>query len=169
MNIHENFIMLCNQLMHIYESAFSHLLILSCTSQIASMIAKLFIYSIKNKKIDIKNMAKYGGMPSSHTVFVMSFVFGVALDPKLGWMHPLFVFSLIVSSIILIDTIRLRGTVDKINKAVQDIIDKDKNLSRNISLPNFIAHKVSEVISGIIFAFFYTFLFYLFFYHLFLN
>jgi uncharacterized protein len=167
MQIYDNYLMLIKQISNIIYSPLSRLLVLSCSSQVASMIAKLIIYSIKNKKFAFSNMANYGGMPSSHTVYIMSFVFGTAFDPNLGWFHPVFVLSLVVSTIILVDTVRFRGTVDKLNHAISIIIEKDISLKDKIVLPKLIAHKVSEVISGIIFAFFYTFLFYLLFYHVF--
>ncbi len=167
MNIYENFIMLINQFYQIIYSPFNRLLILCCSSQIASMIAKVVISSIKNKKISFKKMANYGGMPSSHTAFIMTFVFGVAFDPNFGWRHPFFAFSIVLSGIILADTIKLRGTIDKLNKILKLVVNKDKSLKDSVKFPDFIAHTASEVIGGIIFAFFYTLIFYLFLYNIF--
>lgn len=163
MNIYENFIMLANQFYQIIYSPFNRLLILTCSSQIASMIAKVIISSIKNKKLTFKNMANYGGMPSSHTAFIMTFVFGVAFDPGFGWRHPFFAFSIVLSGIILADTIRLRGTIDKLNNILKIVVNKDKSLKDSIQFPDLIAHTAAEVTGGIIFAFLYTLLFYLFF------
>ena len=126
------------------------------------MIVKAVINSVKIRKISFKKMATYGGMPSSHTAFITSFVFGVALDPDLGWQHPLFTLSLVLSALILIDTVRLRGTVDRLNDAIGVILDNDEELKTKVKLPKKIAHTSGEVIGGIIFAFIYTFVFYLF-------
>ena len=112
-------------------------------------------------------MTSYGGMPSSHTVFVTSFAFGIALDPDYGWRHPLFAFSIIVSAIVLIDTIRFRGTLDRVNTILKKVVEKDKDLKESIKFPKHIAHTSSEVVGGLIFSFFYTVTFYLFFYQLF--
>ena len=167
MNIQENFIMILGQLYQVIYSPFNRLLILTCSSQIASMIAKLIITSIKMKKISFKNMVKYGGMPSSHTVFITTFVFGVAFDPGFGWQHPFFAFSIILSAIILIDTIRLRGTIDKLNNIIKIIVNKDKSIKEAIKFPALIAHTTPEVLGGIFFAFLYTIVFYLFLYNIF--
>jgi acid phosphatase family membrane protein YuiD len=167
MNIQENFLMILNQLYQIIFSPFNRLLILTCSSQIASMIAKVIIHSIKVRKISFKNMANYGGMPSSHTVFITSFVFGVALDPDFGWQHPFFAFSIILSALILTDAIRLRGTIDKLNDILRVVVNKDKSLKESVKFPASIAHTTAEVICGIIFAFLYTIVFYLFLYNIF--
>ena len=167
MNIHENFLIILSQLYQVIYSPFNRLLILTCSSQIASMIAKLIITSIKMKKLTFKNMANYGGMPSSHTVFITTFVFGVALDPGFGWQHPFFAFSIILSAIILTDAIRLRGTIDKLNNILRVVVNKDKSFKDKVNFPALIAHTTSEVIGGIIFAFLYTIVFYLLLYSIF--
>ncbi|MCK4799012.1 MAG: divergent PAP2 family protein [Spirochaetes bacterium] len=159
--------MILNQLALIIYSPLSRLLILACSSQIASMITKLIITSIRAKKISFEDMANYGGMPSSHTVFVTSFTFGIALDHNFGWNHPFFTLSLIISAIILIDTIRFRGTVDKLNDILKEVVEKDKELKQSIKFPKHIAHSASEVVGGIIFSFLYTITFYLFLYRIF--
>ena len=109
----------------------------------------------------------YGGMPSSHTVFIMSFVFGIAFDSKYGFNSAMLIFSIIMASIILMDAVRLRSVIDKLNIILSEIVKADPNLKDKISLPKLVAHKINEVIAGIIFAFVYTFLFYLFFYSIF--
>lgn len=167
MNIMDNFIMLLGQLYQIIYSPFNRLLILACSSQVFSMIAKVIINAIKTKKISFNNMANYGGMPSSHTVFITSLVFGVAFDPCFGWKHPFFAFAIVLSAIILTDAIRLRGTIDKINNILKIVVEKDKSLKNSIKFPGVIAHTTAEVIGGIIFAFLYTIIFYLLFYNIF--
>ena len=167
MFIYENLIMLLKQIANILYSPFNRLLILTCSSQIASMLVKVIIDSVKNKKISFKKMASYGGMPSSHTAFIASFVFGVALDPDLGWQHPLFTLSLVISALVLIDTVRLRGTVDRLNDAIGVIVDENEELKNKVKLPKKIAHTLTEVIGGLVFAFIYVFVFYLFLYNVF--
>lgn len=162
MDIYSNLHMLIGQIISIFDSRYNALIIIAVTSQIASMFTKVIIEAIKTKKLSFKTMSQYGGMPSSHTVFIMSFVFGMALDKRFGWKDPLLSFSIVVSAIVLIDTVRFRGTLDKLNKIVQEHLP-----AKNIKFPKFIAHTSAEVIGGVIFAFIYTFLFYLFFYNLF--
>jgi uncharacterized protein len=168
MDITYNFSMLMEQLKtFIYYSFLNRLLLLALSAQVASMITKAIINSVKAGKIVLKNMASYGGMPSSHTVFVMSIVFGIALDKNYGFSHPFFAFSVIVSSIIMMDAVRLRGTIDKLNSILHDLSDKVNEGQTKTVFPKFISHTTKEVISGIIFAFLYTFIFYMFFYSIF--
>lgn len=168
MDIVNNFNLITLQFKNFFLSFLNRVLFLATTAQIVSMIIKLIINIIKNKKIFFNIMTSYGGMPSSHTVFVMSYVFGIALDPKYGWTSPFFSMGIIFAAIVIVDAIKFRGTVDKINKSVKKIIESDPKYS-NIDLPKDIAHKVSDVIVGIIFAFIYTVTFYLFFYNFFTN
>ncbi|HOF00879.1 MAG TPA: divergent PAP2 family protein [Spirochaetota bacterium] len=165
MDIGQNFALLIEQITKLFTAFFNKTLILACSAQLASMVAKFIISSIKNKKIAVKEMATYGGMPSSHTTFIMAYVFGVALDPKIGWTSEIFTFGIVVSAMILMDAIRFRGTVDKINEQTRKLLERTGNT--DIIMPKYIAHKASEVVGGVIFAFLYTFTFYLFFYNLF--
>jgi len=168
MTILENFNMLITQIINFFSGFTNRVLILATTAQIFSMIVKVVINLIKNKKTSIKVMTTYGGMPSSHTVFAASFVFGIAFDPKYGWTSPFLTVGIVFAAIVLIDAIRFRGTVDKLNSCLKEIIEKDPKYSY-IKLPNYIAHTVPEIIAGIIFAFIYTFIFYLLFYNFFTN
>ncbi|HOV15807.1 MAG TPA: divergent PAP2 family protein [Spirochaetota bacterium] len=168
MDIAANFNMLLGQILGMfYHSFLNRLLILACSAQIMSMFAKGIVNFIVTKKFDAKKFFHYGGMPSSHTVFIMSFVFGIGLDKNYGFGHPLFTFGIIVSALVLMDAVRLRGVIDKLNIILSDIINNNPLLKEKYSMPKIIAHKPSEIIGGIFFALIYTFLFYLFFYGVF--
>ncbi len=167
-NIHNNFNMLMGQFISLFtDSFFNRALILCCSAHILSMVFKLVLNSIKNKKFDPKSAFNYGGMPSSHTVFIMSFVFGIAFDPNFGFSSAMLVLSIIMAAVILMDAVRLRGAIDQLNIAVSEIAKENPELKSKIAIPRLVAHKTNEVIAGIVFAFVYTFLFYLFFYHIF--
>ncbi|MBN2545111.1 MAG: divergent PAP2 family protein [Spirochaetes bacterium] len=159
--------MLKDQLINFIYSPLNRLLILAVTAQVFSMFMKLIINAIKSKKISYKKMATYGGMPSSHTAFVMAVVFGIGFDKQLGWRDPLFTVSLVLAMIVIIDAVRLRGTVDRLKDIIKQLVKKDKDLNDSTVIPKNIAHTASEVIGGVVFAFFYTIIFYLFFYNIF--
>ena len=160
MDIVANFSLIVQQLSGCLGIFNNRLFWLAVTSQLASMIAKMIIVSIQNRKFSVMNMFIYGGMPSSHTAFVMALVFGCMLEPSIGWRHPLTACVFVLSMIILSDAIRFRGAVDKINAEVQDLSERT---GITVNMPRFVAHKPEEVVAGIIFAFIYTLLFYLFF------
>ncbi|MBP5448882.1 MAG: divergent PAP2 family protein [Spirochaetales bacterium] len=160
MDIVANFSLIVQQLSGCLGIFNNRVFWLAVTSQLASMIAKMIIVSIQNRKFSVMNMFIYGGMPSSHTAFVMALVFGCMLEPSIGWRHPLTACVFVLSMIILSDAIRFRGAVDKINAEVQDLSERT---GITVNMPRFVAHKPEEVVAGIIFAFIYTLLFYLFF------
>lgn len=159
----ENVISYFNKMSGMLDILTNRVLIMSLTAQFFSMVLKGTIKSIKNKKFSFKEMSSYGGMPSSHTAFIVSSVIGIGLEDNFGWTSPLFGFAIIMAFIILVDAIKFRGNVDKINDNLTEVINKT-NLENEVSNPHHIAHKVNEVIAGVIFAFFYTFIFYVFFY-----
>ncbi len=133
--------------------------VLAISAQFFSMVTKGIIKSMKNGKFSLKKMADYGGMPSSHTAFIVAALIGVGLEDPLGFASPLFGFASVIAFIILVDAVKFRGNVDKINGNVTSIILNSK-LNDTIQNPKFIAHKIDEVIGGIIFAVIYSFVFY---------
>lgn len=145
----------------------NRILVMAVTAQLASMVVKGIIKSIKNGKFSFKQMSDYGGMPSSHTTFIISCLIGIGLEDGYGWRSPLFGFAGVMAFIILVDAVKFRGNVDKLNDNLAEVIDKTENLRGTLKNPHHIAHQLNEVIAGIIFAFIYTFVFYLFFYNLF--
>lgn len=159
--IQENLTFLLNSCSGVWKVLFNRVMILSCTSQIFSMFVKAIIKSIKNRKFSLKEMASYGGMPSSHTAFIVSATLGLGIE--YGWTSAAFGFGIVSALIVLVDAIKLRGTIDTINKHSFRLTAKDSPEAEAIKQPKFIAHKLSEVIGGIVFAVIYTFLFYLFF------
>lgn len=164
MDIISNFSVLIQQLSGCLGLFSNRVFWLAVTSQLASMIVKMAVVSIRDRKFSVMNMFIYGGMPSSHTVFVMSLVFGCMFEPGIGWKHPLTACVFVLAMIILSDAIRFRGAVDKINAEVQDLSERT---GVTVNMPRFVAHKPEEVAAGVIFSFVYAFLFYLFFFGLF--
>jgi acid phosphatase family membrane protein YuiD len=158
--IQENLAFLLENLSGVWKILLNRVMILSCSSQIMSMFVKALIKSVKNKKFSLKEMASYGGMPSSHTAFIVSATLGLGVE--YGWNSAVFGFGIVSALIVLVDAVKLRGTIDRVNER-SSYLAKDCPESEVGKKPKFIAHKFSEVIGGIIFAVIYTFLFYLFF------
>lgn len=158
--IQENLAFLLENLSGVWKVLFNRVMILSCSSQIVSMFVKALIKSVKNKKFSLKEMASYGGMPSSHTAFIVSATLGLGIE--YGWNSGVLGFAVVSALIVLVDAVKLRGTIDKINERSTYLV-KDCPEHEIGKKPKHIAHKLSEVFGGIVFAIIYTFLFYLFF------
>lgn len=156
--IQENFAFLMENLSGVWKILFNRVMILSCSSQIVSMLVKALIKSVKNKKFSFKDMASYGGMPSSHTAFIVSATLGLGIE--YGWHSAALGFGIVSALIVLVDAVKLRGTIDRINER-STYLAKDCSEKEIGKTPKHIAHKFSEVMGGIVFAIIYTFLFYL--------
>ncbi len=165
MMIKENLQLIIPQIIKILEFPFNRIFLLAVSSQIVSMIIKLITVTIKNRRFSLKAMAQYGGMPSSHTAFIVSMVFGAGLDPAIGFKSPLFAFGFVLAALTLSDAIKFRGNVDKLNNIVSKIIESDDKF-KDVVMPSKIAHTPLEVVVSIVFSFFYTLVFYMFFYSL---
>lgn len=162
--IQENFENIKNQFLpFLFFMVTNKVLVLGLVTQVTSMFVKAIIKSIKNKKFSLKNMADYGGMPSSHTAFIISVALGIGIEAEVGWFHPSYAFVIIMVFIVLVDAIKLRGNIDSLNRVLSNIIDENPSLKEKITLPKQIAHTTPEVIGGIVYAFISTFFFYLFF------
>ena len=112
--IQENLAFLLDNLSGVWKVLFNRVMILSCSSQIVSMLVKSLIKSVKNKKFSLKEMASYGGMPSSHTAFIVSATLGLGIE--YGWNSGVFGFAIVSALIVLVDAVKLRGTIDRVNE-----------------------------------------------------
>jgi len=64
-------------------------------------ILKLVIFAVKNKRLDIKQLVRAGGMPSGHSATVASLSLAVFFEQGLS---PLFVVTAVLSIIVIRDT-----------------------------------------------------------------
>lgn len=166
MYILENINFLLERLSGITGILFNKVFILGVSAQFFSMVTKGLIKSAKTGKFSLKKMSDYGGMPSSHTAFIISTVLGVGIETDKGFSSPIFALAFVVALIVLVDAVKFRGNVDKINANLSDVIN-DSELKEKLKNPKFIAHKSEEVIAGALFAVIYTFIFYALFNNLF--
>lgn len=162
--IAKNFAFIVERLDGCWWVIFNRVMLLGLTAQLCSMVVKGLFKSVKNGRFSWKEMSSYGGMPSSHTAFVVSVVLGLGME--YGWTSGMFGFGVVMVLIVLVDAVKLRGTIDKINDNVNRLIENAPDLKGTLPIPKHIAHTTAEVVGGVIFAVIYTFLFYLFFYQL---
>ena len=158
--IAENFQVILAKLDGVWWVMLNPVMLLGLTAQLTSMVVKGLIKSVKNGKFSMKEMASYGGMPSSHTAFIIAVVLGLGME--YGWTSAAFGFGVVVALIVLVDAVKLRGTIDNINRMTDKL--SQEHPSCEIHKPKFVAHTVPEVVGGAVYAVIYTFFFYLFFY-----
>lgn len=107
---------------------------------------------IVDKRFNFSRLVGSGGMPSSHSAFVMALTTATGLTH--GCQSTLFAVSLVFSLIIMYDAAGVRHAVGKqasiINKMIEDIHNKkEKNITEK-RLKELIGHTPIEVMAGAI-------------------
>ncbi|MDO8581696.1 MAG: divergent PAP2 family protein [bacterium] len=119
---------------------------------IAALIAqglKLALDGIKGNFDFMHLISEYGGMPSSHTAFVISLATMIAL--KEGMASSAFAISLIMALIVIRDAIGFRRTLGKQSKTLNYIVrelSEEKKREHLPKLPEEIGHNPLEVFVG---------------------
>lgn len=119
---------------------------------IAALIAqglKLALDGIKGN-FDVKHfLSEYGGMPSSHTAFVIALATMIAL--REGFSSSAFAISLIMALIIIRDAIGFRRTLGRQSKALNHIVRELAEEKKREHLPKLteeVGHNPLEVLVG---------------------
>lgn len=97
-----------------------NILIITLTAGILTQFIKVIIDGIK-KRFAWNDLFKYGGMPSSHTAFVVSLTLSIGFYE--GWDTGLFVLSLIFAILVIRDAIGLRQQIGQQAKEVNTLIE----------------------------------------------
>ncbi len=105
---------------------------------------------IQDKKIDFSRMFGSGGMPSSHSSFVMAMSTSVGLVH--GWNSSIYAISLVLSLIVMYDASGVRRAVGKqaaiLNQIIEDMAN-DKPFPEE-KLKELIGHTPVQVLVGAI-------------------
>jgi len=112
-----------------------------------SQLFKLARYSIRDRRFSISHLLSTGGMPSAHSAFVTALAVSVGLWQGLG--SDVFAACAVFGSIIVYDSIRLRGTVDIHTRILRDLQARTPG-SLDIVIPRWVGHTVAETAAGII-------------------
>ncbi|AKL95304.1 hypothetical protein CACET_c18560 [Clostridium aceticum] len=125
------------------------------TSVLAWFIAqslKVIHTFIVDKRFNASRFVGSGGMPSSHSAFVMSLT--TATGKTHGWDSTIFAISLAFSLIVMYDAAGVRNAVGKqaiiINKLIEGIHHKTEKKVREQRLKELIGHTPIEVVVGAI-------------------
>ena len=125
------------------------LFIIPIIAAVVAQALKLGLDSIKGN-FDARHLiSEYGGMPSSHTAFVIALATMIAL--KEGTTSSAFAISLILAIIIIRDAIGFRRTLGKQSKTLNSIVRElaeEKKRDHLPHLPEEIGHNPMEVLVG---------------------
>lgn len=111
---------------------------------------KLIYFYLKNKKLDLSLLIVSGGMPSSHTAFVVAATIKVAILE--GIYSSLFGACVVFSLVVMNDAIGVRQsvgiqarTLNEITKQLRNIITADIEKIKEVY-----GHNLFQVIAGLI-------------------
>ena len=123
--------------------------LISCfTSWFLAQTIKILLTLYKEERLDLTRLVGSGGMPSSHTSFVMSLATSVGKIN--GWDSPLFAVSLAFAFVVMYDAAGVRRAAGNQAK-VLNIIIKDLSQHKPLGeekLKELLGHTPKEVIVG---------------------
>lgn len=135
---------------------------------LAAQLAKVFIYSIKDKKLQASYFFRSGGFPSSHTSTMSSLLTAIGLAE--GFQSTLFAITLVLTFIIAYDAINVRYYAGKNIELTQQLLTDlkdEQSVSLNLKeaiyhtkLKDVLGHKKTEVLCGFLLGIIIAFSFY---------
>jgi len=109
---------------------------------------KVLFTLIVDKRFNVLRFVGSGGMPSSHSAFVMSLATG--MGKIYGWESPMFTFALVFAFVVMYDAAGVRYAVGKqaiiLNEIMKDY-QKDRKMSE-AQLKELVGHTPIEVFAG---------------------
>lgn len=135
--------------MSFFSRMFQNKVLVSCLVAWAiAQTIKIVLSLYKDKKLDLTRFVGAGGMPSSHTSFVMSLATSVGKIN--GWESPSFAISLVLAFIVMYDAAGVRraaGNQAKILNIIINDLAQHKPLGEE-KLKELLGHTPKEVLAG---------------------
>ena len=129
-----------------YEIIFTAL----CANFLAQFY-KFVVFLIRYKKLNFKRLFQTGGMPSSHSAFMMAMTTSTGLIA--GFNSVSFAIALTITLVVMYDAAGLRRAVGKqasvINQIVSEIFSEHPHLSSQ-KIKELLGHTPIEVFAGAI-------------------
>lgn len=128
----------------------NRVLITCLTAWFIAQVIKLILTYCTSKKIDFTRLVGSGGMPSSHTAFVMAL--STAIGKLYGWDSAFFAVAITFSFIVMYDAAGVRRAAGHQAKILNIIIEDLANNRPlgNEKLKELLGHTPKEVVAGAI-------------------
>jgi acid phosphatase family membrane protein YuiD len=120
-------------------------LVSALAAQLSAQLFKVILPVFRGKLPDIRQLSKYGGIPSGHTAFITAAA--VAIGITAGWKSPVFAIAGTVSAILIYDILKLRTAVECSLEMGRMALDGTKQAYER-KVPQFKGHSPLEVIAG---------------------
>jgi uncharacterized protein len=114
--------------------------------QLACQAFKVVLYSIRDRKLGLRYFLSAGGMPSAHSAFVSAL--SVSVGMASGFVSELFAVSCVFSLIVIYDSFRLRGAVEKQARALNALLARHPEVGAG-RLSEMVGHSPAEIAAGI--------------------
>jgi len=121
-------------------------LVTALIAQVACQVFKVLLYSIREKRLNLRYFLSAGGMPSAHSAFVTALSVSIGLWN--GFDSELFAVACVFSAIVMYDAYRLRGTVERHARALQALLARHPEVSAG-GLTDMVGHTPIEIAVGI--------------------
>lgn len=141
----------------------NNLIVVSIFSMLLAQFLKIPIGYIIDRKLNFKRIFETGGMPSSHSAFIVSLTVGIARVN--GVNSSIFALSFVMACIIMYDAMGIRRAAGQHAKLLNIILSSDnQNESKKFGLPQIklkelLGHTPFEVLGGILLGLLMGFLF----------
>lgn len=115
---------------------------------IAQLLKVIFVL-VKSKKIDFYRFIGSGGMPSSHSAFVVGLATSVGLTE--GFESSMFAVSVVLALVVMYDAAGVRRAAGQMAKTLNQLIEKwqtDDDINREKRLKELLGHTPVEVFAG---------------------
>jgi uncharacterized protein len=110
--------------------------------------AKVILYSVRERRLNLRVLAVTGGMPSSHSAIVMGLT--TAIGKYAGATSPQFAIALIFSFVVMYDAAGLRRAAGRqaaiLNRLVEDLVHMRGVQEQK--LRELLGHTPVEVLAG---------------------
>ena len=114
-----------------------------------AQLIKIALYSVQEKRLDFSRLVGSGGMPSSHSAFVVAMSFAIGYQS--GFDSSVFALSAAFALVVMVDAAGVRraaGTQAKLlNRMVVDLIEQG-HLPEHETLKELLGHTPVEVFAG---------------------
>ncbi|NQV13798.1 MAG: divergent PAP2 family protein [Parcubacteria group bacterium] len=123
------------------------ILIISLIAGLFAQGIKVLIKSTKNGKFNVKSVDDYGGMPSSHSAFLISLLTAIGLQE--GVLSTAFAVTFIIATLLIRDAVGIRMELEQQGKFLKKVAEiQQPKLKIADGIGNRIGHTYPEVIVG---------------------
>ncbi|TET25222.1 MAG: divergent PAP2 family protein [Dehalococcoidia bacterium] len=126
------------------------ILVIPISAWALSQILKVFVSTVRRRRLDLWILARGGGMPSSHTALVCALATVVAITQGFG--SVFFAITVILAMVVMYDAAGVRQAVGRqsfiLNRIVKELMDKRPRGEVERDLREFIGHTPFQVIIG---------------------